>query len=76
MRAKGASWDGTSQIHNDYTTEDDRYPKTWQNNLLLLTQYTNPTIPRNSESQGKYFIQKTGDGRNPQIYNKSYSKYK
>ena len=36
-------------IHNDYTTGDDRYPKTRQNTLHLLTQYTNPTTPINGE---------------------------
>ena len=54
-----------SNIHNEYTTGYDRYPNTWHNTLHLLTQYTNLTIPRNSDSQGKYSVQKTGDGRNP-----------
>ena len=57
-----------SDIHNNYTTGDDIYPNTRQNTLHLLTQYTNPTIPRNSESQQKFFAHRTGDERNPQKY--------
>ena len=44
-----------SDIHNNYTTGDDRYLKTTKNNLHLLTQYTKSTIPINSESQGNSF---------------------
>ena len=65
-----------SDINNGYTTGDYRYPKTWQNTLHLLTQYTNPTITRDSESQGKSFAQRTGYGRNPQTYDKAYCKDK
>ena len=53
-----------NDINNDYTTGDDRYPKTWQNTLHLLTQYTNPIILINIESQGKSFAPQTGDGIN------------
>ena len=63
-------------IHNDYTTGDDRYLKTRKNNLHLLTHYTKPTITRNSESPGKSFAQRTSDGRNPQTYGKAYWKDK
>ena len=65
-----------SGIHNDYANGDGRYPKTWKKTLHLLTQYTQPTIPRNSESQGNAFSQKTGDGRSPQTYDKAYCNYK
>ena len=61
-----------SDIHNDYTNGDDTHPKTRQNTLHLFTHYNKPTIPGNSESQGNSFSQKTGDGRNPQIYDKAY----
>ena len=39
-----------SDIHNDYTTGDDIYPKTQQKTLHLLTWYNKLTIKRNSES--------------------------
>ena len=65
-----------SDIHNYYTTGDDRYPKTRQNTLHLLTQYTKPTIPRNSEYQGNSFVQRIGDKRNLQTYDKNYWKDK
>ena len=65
-----------SDIHNNETTGDDRYPNTWQNNLHIFTRYTNPTIPINISSQGNSFFHKTGDGRNPKTYDKAYWKYK
>ena len=63
-----------SDIHNDYTTGDDRYPKTRKNHLHLLTQYTKPTITINSESQGNSFSQRTRDGRNPKNMTRSIRK--
>ena len=41
-----------------------------------MTQYTNPTIQRNSKSQGKLSVQRTGNGRNPQTYHEPYWKDK
>ena len=63
-------------IHNDYTTGDDRYPKTRKNNLHILTRYTKTVIPRNSESQVNSFTHRSGDGRNPQRNDKAYWKDK
>ena len=65
-----------SDIQNDYTAGDDRYPKTRQDTLHILTQYTKPTIHRNTKSQGKSSAQWTGDGSNLQTYEKAYWKYK
>ena len=65
-----------SDIHNGYTTGDERYTKTRQNTLHILNQYTKPTIQRNIESQGNYFKQKTGDVSNTKTYDRAYWKYK
>ena len=65
-----------SDIHNECTTGEERYPKTHQDNLQILTKYTKPTITRNSESQRNFFAQKTGNGRNTQTQEKTYCKDK
>ena len=65
-----------SDIHNDYTTGDGRYPKTNHNTLHILTQYTKPIMTRNYESKENSFSQKNGNRRNTQTYDKTYWKDK
>ena len=45
-------------LQNDFTTGDNRYPKTRQQTLHLLDKYTKPTLQRQTLSEGSTFAQR------------------
>jgi hypothetical protein len=49
-------------LHNDFTTGDNRYPKNRQQMLYLLDKYSNTVVPRVTQSEGVSFAHKGGRG--------------
>ncbi len=54
-----------TDLQNDFTTGDDRYPKNRQSTLHLLDKNSKSTVMSNAPSEGTAFSQRGGrDGRN------------
>jgi hypothetical protein len=51
-----------NDLQNDFTTGDNRYPKTRQQTLHLLDKYSKPTQQTGVQSEGTAFAQRTGKG--------------
>ncbi len=49
-------------LKNDFTTGDNRYPKTRQQTLHLLDKYSKTVVPKTTTSEGSSFAQKSGRG--------------
>ena len=49
-------------LQNDFTTGDNRYPKTRQQTLHLLDKYSKTVVPTTTQSEGASFAQKGGKG--------------
>jgi hypothetical protein len=49
-------------LQNDFTTEDNQYPKNHQQTLNLLDKYSKTVIPKVTHSEGTSFSQKGGRG--------------
>jgi hypothetical protein len=52
-----------TDLKNDFTTGDDRYPKNRQAVLHLLDKYSKTTLPPQATSEGIAFVQGGGRGR-------------
>ena len=50
-------------LQNDYTTNDDRYPKNRQETLHLLDKYSKSIVNAPTTSEGSAFAQRGGGGR-------------
>ena len=67
-------------LSNDYTTGDDRHPKTCQTVLHLLDKYSKSTVIAPTAQEGSSFTQRGGpgagggDGRHGDAYDKKYWK--
>jgi hypothetical protein len=69
-------------LHNDFTTCDNRYPKNRQHTLHLLDKYSNTVVAKVTQSEGTSFAQKggrgggnrssSGKGRDSSTYDKKY----
>jgi hypothetical protein len=49
-------------LQNDYTTDDNLYPKHRQQTLHLMDKYSKTTVPKANQSEGSSFAQKGGKG--------------
>lgn len=76
-----------TDLQNDFTTGDNRYPKTRQETLHLLDKYTKTVVSKPTQSEGTAFAQKGGkagkgagkgkkDDSKPKAYDKAYWKDK
>ena len=63
-------------LQNDFTTGDNRYPKTRQQTLHLLDKYSKITVPKATLSEGASFAQGGGKGNNKEPFDKEYWKDK
>jgi hypothetical protein len=73
-------------LQNDFTTGDNRYPKTRQQTLHLLDKYSKTVIPKKADSEGASFAQsgnkdngqtkKKPKGKDTDGYDKKYWKDK
>ena len=49
-------------LQNDFTTGDNRYPKTRQSTLHLLDKCSKTVVTKTTQSEGAAFVQKGGKG--------------
>lgn len=62
-------------LKNDFTTGDNRYPKTRQQTLHLLDMYSKTAVPKPNPSEGASFLQKKGGkGKGPGKGKKPFDK--